>query len=55
MPAALWCSGLLLAGFWLGGIEWVRGHMSWLTVAIIAVSLLPVVFQPRRAAVRAGS
>ncbi|MDW3685278.1 VTT domain-containing protein [Cupriavidus sp. CV2] len=55
LGAALWCSGLLLAGFWLGGIEWVRGHMSWLTVAIIAVSLLPVAFQLRRGTARAGS
>lgn len=43
--AALWCPGLLLAGFYLGGLSWVRDHMSWLTLAIVAVSLLPVLFQ----------
>ncbi|MGO4331819.1 VTT domain-containing protein [Cupriavidus sp. 2TAF22] len=48
LGAVVWGSGLLLAGFWLGGIEWVRSHMSWLTIAIIVVSLLPVVVQVRR-------
>ncbi|WP_454732949.1 MULTISPECIES: VTT domain-containing protein [Cupriavidus] len=52
LGAVVWGTGLLLAGFWLGGIEWVRAHMSWMTLAIIAVSLLPVLLQVRRSTAR---
>ncbi|CAG2159271.1 VTT domain-containing protein [Cupriavidus numazuensis] len=45
----LWCPGLLLSGYWLGGISWVRDHMQWLTLGIVVVSLLPVGIQLLRA------
>ena len=38
----LWCSLLMMAGFWLGKIVWVREHLSWLSLVIVALSLLPV-------------
>jgi membrane-associated protein len=40
--AIAWSSILILSGYWLGGVPWVADHMSWLTVIIIVVSLLPV-------------
>lgn len=40
-----WCSSLLLAGFWLGRIPWVRTHLHWFSLAIIVVSVLPVIVQ----------
>jgi membrane-associated protein len=43
----LWCNGLILAGFWLGKITWIREHMTWFSLAIVVVSLLPVLWQMR--------
>jgi|ERR1700674_3821160 len=45
LGAALWCSSLILSGFWLGGLSWVREHMSWLSLGIVTISLLPMLFQ----------
>jgi membrane-associated protein len=52
--AVVWCASLLLAGFWLGGLSWVREHMSWLSMGIVVVSLLPMLFQWRRGLIAAG-
>lgn len=41
----LWCSALTLAGYWLGHITWVREHLQWLSLVIVAVSVLPVAIQ----------
>lgn len=38
-----WVSLFLGAGFWLGSIEWVRLHLSLLTMLIVLGSLLPVI------------
>ena len=38
----LWCSLLMMAGFWLGKIVWVREHLHWLSQVIVALSVLPV-------------
>lgn len=54
LGAVLWCTGLLLGGFYLGGLSWVRGHMSWLSLGIVVVSLLPILFQLKRGAVATG-
>jgi membrane-associated protein len=40
-----WCAGLVLAGFWLGKITWVHEHLQWLSLVIVAVSLVPVAVQ----------
>ncbi|MDF0606088.1 VTT domain-containing protein [Neisseriaceae bacterium TC5R-5] len=40
--ACLWCGGLILAGFWLGGIPWVQQNLAWLLGGLILVLLLPV-------------
>ena len=52
--AAIWCNSLMLAGYWLGGLVWVREHMSWLSMGIIGVSLLPMLFQWRRGTLAKG-
>jgi membrane-associated protein len=46
--ACLWSGSLLLAGYWLGRIDWVRTHIAPLSLAIVAVSLLPVLLRLRR-------
>ena len=38
----LWCTLLMMAGFWLGKVMWVREHLHWLSLVIVALSLLPV-------------
>jgi membrane-associated protein len=38
-----WISIFLLAGVWLGHIEWVQRHLAELALVIVAVSLIPVV------------
>ena len=40
----LWCSLLIMAGFWLGKVMWVREHLHWLSLVIVALSVLPVVW-----------
>ena len=41
----LWCALMVLAGFWLGKVTWVHAHLQWLSLIIIAISLVPVAFQ----------
>ncbi|WP_242702285.1 MULTISPECIES: DedA family protein [Achromobacter] len=41
----LWCSSMLLAGFWLGSISWVRANLHWVSLIIIGLSLIPVALQ----------
>ena len=38
----LWCTLLMMAGFWLGKVMWVREHLHWLSLVIVALSLVPV-------------
>ena len=37
-----WSAAMILGGFWLGRIAWVRDHLSMLSLAIVAVSVIPV-------------
>jgi len=37
-----WCSSLLLAGYWLGTVSWVKDHLTWMSVGILVLSILPV-------------
>ena len=39
---ALWTGSLCYAGYFFGNIPWVKGHLTLLILAIIAVSLLPL-------------
>lgn len=38
----LWCTLLVLAGYGLGRIVWVRDNLSWLTAVIVVLSLVPL-------------
>jgi membrane-associated protein len=42
LGGAVWGTGLMLAGYWLGGVPWVRQHMGWLSLGVVLISLLPV-------------
>ena len=39
----VWCASLILAGYWLGSIPWIRSNLHWFSLGIVAVSVLPVV------------
>ena len=39
-----WISGLSVLGYYLGGIEWIGAHLEASIMAIIFISLLPVIF-----------
>ena len=41
----LWCALMVSAGFWLGQVKWVHERLQWLSLIIVAVSLVPVAFQ----------
>ncbi|SAI28323.1 membrane protein [Bordetella ansorpii] len=38
----LWCGSLTTAGYFLGGIPWVRANLHWVSVIIIVLSILPI-------------
>lgn len=38
----LWCSFLMMAGFWLGKIAWVHEHLHWLSFVIVVLSVIPI-------------
>ncbi len=44
-----WGGAMVLTGYWLGRIAWVSRHLAWLSVAIVAVSVVPVAIQWLRA------
>ncbi len=41
----LWGVGVILLGYWLGQINFVRDNVEYIIIGIIALSLLPVVFE----------
>jgi membrane-associated protein len=43
MGALVWCGSLIMAGFWLGQVPWIKGHMTWISIGIVAMSMIPVV------------
>jgi hypothetical protein len=47
--AVLWGTGVTLLGYFLGQIELVREHIELMLIAIVAISVLPVVFEVVRA------
>ncbi len=40
--ALLWCSLFIFGGFLFGNIPWVKGHFGLMVIAIIFISLLPL-------------
>jgi membrane-associated protein len=47
--ALLWTSAMILGGYWLGRIDFVRNHLSLLSLVIVVVSVIPVGVQWWRA------
>ncbi len=51
-PDSAWVGSLTLAGYWFGNLPWIQKNLSLVILAIIAISLVPVVvgwLQNRRA------
>jgi membrane protein DedA with SNARE-associated domain len=44
-----WAAGVTILGYFLGQIEFVRNHIDLILVAIVLVSVLPIVFEVVRA------
>lgn len=40
-----WVVSLTLCGYWFGGLPWVEKHFEMVVVAIVVISVLPVVFE----------
>lgn len=38
----LWCSLMVMAGYWMGSIPWVRANLHWVSVIIIGLSVIPM-------------
>ncbi len=45
----LWAVGVTVLGYWLGGFEFVRTNLELMIIAIVAVSVLPIVIEVFRA------
>jgi membrane-associated protein len=45
----LWATGITLMGYWLGNVPLIRDHVEALAIAIVAISVLPIVFEGWRA------
>lgn len=45
----LWATGVTLAGYWLGQIDFLERHIDLLLIAIVALSLLPIAVEFLRA------
>jgi len=43
--AILWVVSLTLAGYWFGQLEWVKKNFELVVLAIIVISLLPMVYE----------
>ncbi len=44
-----WATGVILLGFWLGGIAFVRNHVELILIGIVALSIIPIVIEAIRA------
>jgi membrane-associated protein len=45
LGAVLWVGLCLTAGYYFGGIDWVQEHFEMVMVAIVAISVLPMVIE----------
>ena len=43
--AAVWVASLVYAGYLFGNIPWVKDNLTFIVLAIVVVSLLPIVVQ----------
>lgn len=42
LGGTVWCSGLILAGYWLGQVSWIHDHLTLMSLGIVFLSLVPV-------------
>jgi len=45
---ALWATGITLLGYWLGNIKFIHDHVEALAIAIVFVSVVPIVVEAIR-------
>ncbi len=45
----LWATGLTLAGYWLGQIDFLADHLDIVLIGLVALSLIPIAFEAMRA------
>jgi len=48
----VWASGVTLLGYWLGNVPVIKQNIEVMLIAIVAVSVLPIVFELLRARTR---
>ena len=41
--ALLWVPTLIMAGYWLGQITWVKEHIELIVIGLIIVTIIPVI------------
>ena len=46
--AVLWGGGVTLLGAWLGRFEWVGNNIDIIFIAIVLISILPIIFETVR-------
>jgi len=44
----LWATGLVLVGYWLGGVDFIARHLELIAVGIVVLSVIPMAFELRR-------
>ena len=44
----LWATGLVLVGYWLGGVDFIAQHLELIAVGIVVLSVIPMAFELRR-------
>lgn len=50
-----WACAMVLGGYWLGRIDWIAQHLWLLSIAIVAISILPVGIEWLRARGKAAA
>jgi membrane-associated protein len=44
----IWATGITLMGYWLGNVDFIRNHVEALAIAIVFVSVIPIVIEAIR-------
>jgi membrane-associated protein len=44
----VWAAGVTLLGYWLGNVPFVKEHIELILIGVVAVSVLPIVFEYAR-------
>jgi membrane-associated protein len=44
----LWATGITLMGYWLGNVDFIRDNVEALAIAIVFVSVVPIVIEALR-------